>query len=160
MRDEPTTPNTIEMLPANRLGSWARNSVGRRFDDNCALSSRSGSGSRAQLRHQLLVDRNVPLARPGRHRHVGLRQALGVADEAGVFQRGAGGEGADALPGLHLPLVGFFRDQPVVSERSDGMDRKRRCRLAVINGLNARREQDAMSLQSLRQWTKRGRCLR
>jgi hypothetical protein len=35
VRLEPETPWMIEMLPAKRLGSCARNSVGRRPSESC-----------------------------------------------------------------------------------------------------------------------------
>ena len=42
VRDEPITPCTIEMLPASRLDSCARNNVGRRSASKCSFRNRSG----------------------------------------------------------------------------------------------------------------------
>ena len=45
VREEPTTPCTIEMLPASRLESCARNRVGRRPLIRCSLRNAPGSAA-------------------------------------------------------------------------------------------------------------------
>jgi len=47
VREEPTTPWTIEMLPASRFESWARNSVGRSPSISRAFEPATGFASTA-----------------------------------------------------------------------------------------------------------------
>ena len=87
-----------------------------------SLSTASGFGRVRQRRQNGAVGRDVALAAAGRDDHVGARQNIRIALDAGRFEREAGGIGADPLPRLHLALIAFFRDLLVEIERrrSDG----------------------------------------
>ena len=119
VRDEPVTPCTIEMLPASRLESCARNSVGRRSLISRSLRKASGFVGRRQAGQDRGVDRDVALAAAGRDDHVRARQEFGVAFDAGAVEREPRRIGADALPRLHLALVALFRDLLVEIERRE-----------------------------------------
>ena len=125
VRDEPTTPCTSEILPASRLESWARNSVGRRSASSRSFSSAPGIGGVAAGGEDRLVGRIVALAAAGGDDHVHALEQLGVALDPGGVQREAGGVHADALPGLHLPLVAALGDLLVQLQRRHRMHRPR-----------------------------------
>ena len=126
VREAPVTPCTIEMLPASRFESCARKSVGRRSPIRRSLRNTPGFAACADVREDLAVDRVVALAAAGRDDQVHPALEGGVVFGAGGIEGEAGGVAAEPLPRLHLPLVGFLRDLPVVFERDDGMDRVRR----------------------------------
>jgi hypothetical protein len=92
------------MLPASRLGSSARNSVGRseaimRWFSSGAASAKGRPLTSAKQR---LVQRHVALAGMGGDGEVDL---LAQRTRVGVIQRQPGGEHAEALPGFHLAEV-------------------------------------------------------
>ena len=74
VRDEPTTPCTMEILPASRLESCARNRVGRRSLISRSFSSAAGSARGGQRRQDRLVHRRISLATASGDDHVGARQ--------------------------------------------------------------------------------------
>jgi hypothetical protein len=124
-RDAPVTPCTMEMLPASRLESCARNSVGRSppasisFSRTCRFRGRQG-GQRLQ---HALIQRDVALPAAGGDDQVHL------GDQAArpcIVDGQPRGIGAEALPRLHLPLVALTRDLRV--EVSAGRDARRRAR--------------------------------
>ena len=115
------TPCTIEMLPASRLESCARNSVGRRSLISRSLRKASGFAALRQAGQDRGVDRDVALAAAGGDDHVGAREHVGVALDAGGVEREPGGIGADALPRLHLALIALLRDLLVEIERRERM---------------------------------------
>ena len=82
VREEPVTPCTIEMLPASRLESCARNSVGRRSLISRSLRKASGFGGLAHAGEDRAVDRDVALAAAGGDDHVHAREQLGIALDA------------------------------------------------------------------------------
>ncbi len=84
VRDEPVTPCTIEMLPASRFESCARNSVGRRSLISRSLRNASGSAALSHAGQDRAVDRHVALAAAGGDDHVGAREDVGVALDAGA----------------------------------------------------------------------------
>ena len=123
VREEPVTPCTIEMLPASRFESCARNSVGRRslisrFVEEGARIARP----RSRPDRIVGIDRLVALAAAGGDDHVHARQQLGIALGAGAVEREAGRIGADPLPGFHLALVALLRDLLVELDRRERMD--------------------------------------
>src|SRR5215468_2416552 len=103
VREEPVTPCTIEMLPARRLESCARNRVGRRPVISCSLRKAPGFSAL------------------GRDDHVHMREQLRVALRSGAVERKPRRKGADTLPGLHLALVALFRDLLVELDRRERM---------------------------------------
>src|SRR4029453_14045793 len=63
VREAPVTPCTIEILPARRFESWARNSVGRRSLIRPALQKNApGARPLPHLREDLAVGRVIALA--------------------------------------------------------------------------------------------------
>ena len=81
-----------------------------------------GIGAFGYARHDGLIGGVIALPPAGRHDHVHPAQQLGVAFDAGMIQRGAGGVGAVALPWLHLPLLalGYLSIQRDRRHRVDG----------------------------------------
>ena len=121
VRDVPHTPWTMAMLPASRLESWARNSVGRRSFISRSLRK---AGLELPLASAFMiaeVDREVALAAAGGDDHVHPAEDFLVAFDAGRIQRQPGGIGADALPGFHLALIALFRDLGVEGDRRQRM---------------------------------------
>ena len=110
VREEPVTLWTIEMLPAGRFESCARNRVGRSSVVSFSFSSTSRSLRRRGGGEDAGVDSLVALAAARRHDHVHRRAESLVVLDAGVVERQAGGIGAEPLPILHLPLVAALGD--------------------------------------------------
>ena len=110
VREEPVTLWTIEMLPASRFDSWARNSVGRSSVVSFSLSSTSGSLRLRRFLDDHRVDGLVAFAAAGGDDHVHRRAGGGVVLQPGVVERQARGEDAEPLPVFHLALVAAARD--------------------------------------------------
>ena len=70
----------------------------------------AGLGHLAHAGEDRGVDRDVALAAAGGDDHVGAVEQIGLAGNAGVAEREAGGIDADALPQLHLPLIALLRN--------------------------------------------------
>ena len=122
VREEPVTPWTIEMLPASRLESCARNSVGRRSLISLSLRKSSCLPALRQAAENGAVGGKIALAAAGGHDHVHAAEQLRIALGPGAVEREAGGVGADPLPRLHLPLVALLRDLGVEIHRRQRMD--------------------------------------
>ena len=84
------------------------------------VQQRAGVGGVAHGGEDRLVGGVVALAAAGRDDHVHALEQVGVALDPGGVQREAGGVHADALPGLHLPLVAALGDLLVQVERTIG----------------------------------------
>src|SRR5258708_26133416 len=109
VRDDPDTPWTIDMLPASRLDSCARNRVGRRSFISRSLP-RPSVRQRGQNRG---VDIEVALPAARSDDHVGPSQDFLVVLDARGIQRESGCVGTDALPWFHLALVALLRNLAV-----------------------------------------------
>ena len=72
---------------------------------------------------QRRVDRDIALATAGCDDHVGPVQQFGLLCHARVREGQAGGVGADALPGFHLPLIALFGNLQIEIHRAERMDR-------------------------------------
>src|SRR5258708_38744716 len=118
VRDDPDTPWTIDMLPASRLDSCARNRVGRRSFISRSLP-RPCVRTRGQNRG---VDIEVALAAARSDDHVGPSQDFLVVLDARGIQGKTGCVGADALPRFHLALVALFRNLGVQVKRRQRVD--------------------------------------
>ena len=127
VRDEPMTPCTMEMLPASRFDSCARNSVGRRSLISRSLRNASGSAPwrcRSRIAQSTAMSRSPPPAATimsVRAEHVR------VALDAGVVEREPGGIGADALPGSiwrWSPFLGICVSKLIGGERMDDVGRE------------------------------------
>ena len=120
VRDEPVTPCTIEMLPASRLESCARNSVGRR-----SLISRSLRKASRLLRAwrsptRIAVSTAMSRSPPPAATIMSVRaRSSALPLMPARFEREARRIGADALPRLHLALVALLRDLLVEVERRE-----------------------------------------
>ena len=126
VREDPVTPCTIEILPASRLESCARNKVGRRSLISRSLRKAAGFCALRHAAQDRAVDGKVALAAAGGDDHVHVRENVGLAFDAGRIERKAGGIGADALPGLHLALIALLRDLRVEIDRRQRMHDERR----------------------------------
>ena len=122
---------------------------------------------RAQVAHQALVEKrvraiglahagedrivggDVALAAAGGDDHVGAVEQIRLAGDAGVAERQAGRIGADALPRLHLALIGLLRDLLVEAHRRQRMHDIGREGLVVIGRRVAALEALPMRLQAL-----------
>src|SRR5262249_30728079 len=122
VREEPVTPWTIEILPASRLESCARNSVGRRSLISRSLRKASGLADLGFVGERR--SHRGGGGRPARGGDVlaGGRGARGIPLPAGGGGREPGRVGADSLPRLHLTLVAFLRDLLVEIERRERVD--------------------------------------
>ena len=126
----------MAILPASRLESCARNSVGRRSFISRSLRKPGAELPLASALRIADVDREVALAAAGGDDHVHPRQDFLVALDAGGVQRKPRGIGADALPGFHLALVALFRDLRVEVDRRQRMhDVGRKALLVDIDAL-------------------------
>ena len=83
VREEPVTPCTMEILPASRLESCARNNVGRRSLISRSLRKAAGFCACAMPLKNRAVDVEVALAAAGGDDHVHVRQNIGLALDAG-----------------------------------------------------------------------------
>jgi hypothetical protein len=89
VRDEPVTPCTIEMLPASRLDSCARNKVGRRSLISRSLRNapgRSAFGRPDKMAASTASSRSPPLAAT----IMSMRASRSALLDAGVLEREAG----------------------------------------------------------------------
>ena len=85
VREEPVTPCTMEMLPASRFDSCARNSVGRRSLISRSLRKASGSAPCASPVRIVPSTAIVALAAAGGDDHVHARKQVGIALDAGAL---------------------------------------------------------------------------
>ena len=95
----------MEMLPASRLESCARNSVGRRSFDRRSFSIDVAVVGGSRLVHDRGVDSQIALATAGRDDHVHAAAKLFVVLRSRIVERKTGSIGADLLPGFHLAHV-------------------------------------------------------
>ena len=157
VREAPVTPCTIEMLPASRFESWARKSVGRRSLIRRSLRNTPGSAALRMPVRICAVDGVVALAAARRDDEVHAAFQAGVVLRAGGIEREPGGVDAEALPGLHLALVGLLRDLPVVVERHRRMDRVGREGRRVEPRRGAAGQRREMGVDALARRTTRAR---
>ena len=139
VREEPVTPCTIEILPASRLESCARNRVGRRSPISRSLRKAAGlaaCGMPVRIVESTARSRSPP---PAATIMSMCERMSVVAFDAGAVEREAGGIGADALPGFHLALIALLRDLRVEIDRRQRMHDEGRERRGV--GARLRRHQ-------------------
>ena len=126
VREEPVTPCTIEILPASKLESCARNRVGRRSLISRSFRNAAGFGACAmplRMVESTVRSRSPPPAAT----IMSICERISVLPlTPGGIERETGGIGADALPVLHLALIAFFRDLRVEIDRRQRMDDKGR----------------------------------
>ena len=126
VRDEPVTPCTMEMLPASRLESWARNSVGRRSLISRSLRKAPGSSTFPRL-ERMVPSTAMSRSPPPAATIMSMRpSSFGIALHARIGQREPRRISSDALPRLHLPLITFLGNLFVEIERCERMDEVRR----------------------------------
>ena len=127
VREEPVTLWTIEMLPASRLESCARNSVGRSSVVSFSLSSTPRSvrlAEAARIDVSTASSRSPPAA--------ATTMSMVEQSASSPFMRASssarpGGIGAEPLPGFHLALVAALGDlqAPVdLRKRMDAVGRE------------------------------------
>src|SRR5262249_29739269 len=92
----------------------------------------------ADARQDLAIDRDVALAAARRDDHVGPVEQRRVALQARRGERQPGRVDADALPGLHLPLVALLRYLQLEVHGTQPMHDERREALGIM----ARRARD------------------
>ena len=122
VRDEPVTPWTMAILPARRLDSCARKSVGRRSFISRSLRK---PGAELPLASAFRIPEStdkVAFAATGGDDHVHPPQDIRVAFDTGGIERQSCGVGSDALPGFHLALIALFRDLRVEADRRQRMN--------------------------------------
>ena len=95
------------------------------------VEERAPVGGAPQPGQDLRVDGRVALAAAGRHDELHLGLQLGIVLDAGRVECGAGRVHPEALPRIHLTLVGLLGDLPVPLDRDGRMNRERREALAV-----------------------------
>src|SRR5262249_383170 len=113
VREEPVTPWTMEILPASRLESCARNSVGRRSLISRSLRKASGLADLGLL-VRIAASTATSRSPPPPATTMSLPPSSAGREPSRV--------GADSLPRLHLTLVAFLRDLLVEIERCERVD--------------------------------------